>query len=185
MPYACQIIMSSNYIKLSFTQLERLQEFQSDPVQQKLCQDHCRAIFSVRFSHWGLSQNLGGCSESSVEVLTLKEPWKTFENHSISRKPAPCFGTQKQPSREGPVGWPFLQPLWRLPTATGICQVLGNSTRTPLLIHSVVFVLCILNLLSLQTPRLPALDPAYLLTCSNPCVGWVFLYFAKPKTLKT
>ena len=30
--------------------------------------------------------------------------------------------------------------------------------------------------------RLPALDPAYLLTCSNPCVGLASFYFAKPKT---
>ena len=28
---------------------------------------------------------------------------------------------------------------------------------------------------SLQTPRLPASDPAYRLTCSNPCVGLAFL----------
>ena len=38
---------------------------------------------------------------------------------------------------------------------------------------------------SLQTPRLPASDPAYPLTCSNPCVGLaLFFYFPKPKTLK-
>ena len=33
-------------------------------------------------------------------------------------------------------------------------------------------------------PMLPASDPAYPLTCSNPCVGLVFFYFLKPKTLK-
>ena len=40
---------------------------------------------------------------------------------------------------------------------------------------------------TLQTPRLPASDPAYPLTCSNPFVGLAFFYFPKtenPKTLK-
>ena len=37
---------------------------------------------------------------------------------------------------------------------------------------------------TLQTPRLPASDPAYPLTCSNPCVGLAFFYFTKHKTQK-
>ena len=37
---------------------------------------------------------------------------------------------------------------------------------------------------SLQTPRLPASDPAYPWTCSNPCVELAFFYFPKPNTQK-
>ena len=43
------------------------------------------------------------------------------------------------------------------------------------LLHRLIFCFTC----ALQTPRLPALDPAYLLTCSNPCVGLAFFLLCK------
>ena len=61
-------------------------EFQSAPVQQKLCQDHGRAIFSAWFSHRGLMVPKiwgGSMFRTTVEVLPSKEPWKTLEERQI------------------------------------------------------------------------------------------------------
>ena len=63
-------------------------EFQSAPVQQKLCQDHGRAIFSAWFSHRGLMvPKIWGdpCSEpqlKSSHQKSLGKPWKSVKSGS-------------------------------------------------------------------------------------------------------
>ena len=55
-----------------------------------------------------------------------------------------------------------------------------DSVRTG--IHSLGFECALASeRCSLQTPGLPAANPAYPLTCSNPCVGFKFFTFQNNK----
>ena len=109
-------------------------------------------------SHLYISQKIDQSEDMLLELLEVRE--LSFADH---------VGPQEVGERRLPGDHPW--------NAGSRCQW---SLTTPLFRPALVNTLSPSNLCernwtcSLQTPRLPPLDPAYLLTCSNPCVGLAF-----------
>ena len=144
-------------------------------------------LFVSAGNHQGSIPYYGGNpnGKGNSHTYTLASHW--FGNPELdhemgcsTRKRHDCLRMRPRfPQRVDMWHWVYLAfSLTPLNNKFPLCPVQSGMRVVRYLARLAPLITC-----SPQTPRLPASNPAYPLTCSNPCVVLVF-YFPKPKTRK-